>query len=80
MAQGFRSAVPGPLLIHCALVGVVVQRKVLAPDCRVRRVVIDLDDAEERILGFLLAFDDVDEQRRHGRCCKRRQGDDQHQA
>jgi hypothetical protein len=53
-----------PLLVDGLEIRVVLQRKVLAPDRGVDGFVGELDDAEERIAGFLLALEDVHEQRR----------------
>ena len=60
MRHRFAAAVLGALHVHGPLVEVVLQREVLAPDCRIVDGVVEFDHAIERILGFLLAFEDVD--------------------
>ena len=61
------AAVARAHLIHRAQVEVVLLREVLAPDGGIVDRVVDLDHAEERVARLLLAFEDVDEQRRRAR-------------
>ena len=61
-ANGFAAAVARADLIDRAFVIVVLQRKVLAPDCRVIGFISQFDDAIKRIAAFLLALENVDEQ------------------
>ena len=58
---GFAPAVARALLVHRAAVVIVLQRKILAPDRRVLRLVGEFDDAEERIPRLLLVLKDRDE-------------------
>ena len=61
------AAVARPLLVDRPLVPVVLQREVLAPDRGILDRVAQLDHAKERVPRFLLALEDVDEQRRSRR-------------
>jgi hypothetical protein len=70
--DGFAAAEPGADLVHRPAIGVVLLREVLAPDRRILGVVGQLDDAEERVPGLLLVFEDVDEQRDHAERDQRR--------
>ena len=65
------AAKAGPLLIDGPPVAVVLQREVLPPDRRVLDVVVQLDDAEERVPGLLLVFEDVDQQGDDAECGQR---------
>ena len=74
----FAAAVSRAHLIDRAPVAVVLQREVLAPHRRIDGLVVQLDDAVERIARFLLAREDVDEQGGHrdGRNGREERGDD----
>ena len=56
---GFAAAEAGAHLIHRPFVVVILQRKVLAPDRRVFRVVRQLDYTIKRITRLLLALEDI---------------------
>jgi hypothetical protein len=60
--RGNAAAVFGADLIHRALVVVVLEREILAPDRGVHGVVGEFDHAEEGILRLLFAFHDVHEE------------------
>src|SRR5262245_64218376 len=62
--QSLAAAVPRSHLINRALVIVVLQREVLAPDGGVFSLVCQFHYAIERVSRLLLALEDVDEQRR----------------
>ena len=57
------AAEPCTLLVYGAQIGIVLQRKVLAPERRITGLVVELDHPIERISGLLFALKDVDQQR-----------------
>jgi hypothetical protein len=63
------AAVAGPLHVDGALVAVVLEREVLSPDGWIFGVVVQLDDAEKRVLGLLLLLEDRDEEPHEDRRC-----------
>jgi len=57
------AAEAGPHLVHGTDVMVVLEGEVLPPDRRIVGVVVELDDAEERVAGLRLPLGDVHQQR-----------------
>ncbi len=62
--HGFAPAIAGAHLVHRLAVAVVLHGEVLAPHRWIGRLVVQLHDAVERIPRFLLAREDVHQQRR----------------
>src|SRR5919109_1524874 len=60
---GLAATEPCALLVNRAQIGIVLQRKVLPPEGWIGGLVVQIDDAIERISGFLLTLEDVDQQR-----------------
>jgi hypothetical protein len=59
----FAATKTGADLVHRAAVGVVLERKVLAPYRRILRVIRQLHNSKERISSLLFAFNDIHKQR-----------------
>jgi hypothetical protein len=74
--HGFAAAESRAYLIHGLTVTVVLQRKILGPDERVFRIVRQFDLAIKRVLRFLFALDDVDQQGQPGDSGQSSHGDD----
>jgi hypothetical protein len=61
--QGFAAAVTRAFVVRGAFVAIILERKVLAPDHGIFRVIGQFDDAEKWILGLLLALENVHQER-----------------
>src|SRR5215471_7335762 len=69
MRHSLATAVLGALHVDCLLIKIVLQGKVLGPGSRIIDRVIEFHYAIERILGFLFAFENIDQQCRNRKCC-----------
>jgi hypothetical protein len=61
---GLAAAKACALLVNRAQIGIILQGKVFTPEAWISGLIVELDDTIERISGFLLALEDIDQQRR----------------
>src|SRR3712207_108963 len=65
MPHRFRAAIACSHLVYGPLVGVVLQRKVLAPHRWIFRGFVQFDNTKERVSRLLLSLKDINQQRRY---------------